>query len=125
MHLSGSQFDHFAVTIIKEYSLPALSCHVMWNMRGDLHIPIRKWLSSSAIFATFRPTTSASHQQHALSLLIATFSALFRYSLPLLLDFDDRFNKDLPGSDEELLGMAQKVRLSLLWFRKSRYIKTP
>ena len=70
-----------------------------------------------------RATTSASHQDHALNLLLTTFSTLFRTSLPLLLDFDDKFNKDLLGGDLELLDLAKKVRGSLMWFRKFSYMK--
>jgi hypothetical protein len=54
---------------------------------------------------------------------MATFSAVSRSTLPLLLDSDDRFNKDLFGGDEELLGMTKKLRASLFRFRKFGYIK--
>jgi hypothetical protein len=58
-----------------------------------------------------KATTSPSHQYHALNLLAGTFGALFRSSLPLLLNFDDSFNMDLLGNDDELLTLGKRLKL--------------
>ena len=70
-----------------------------------------------------KTTTSPSHQYHALNLLVGTFGTLFRSSLPLLLNFDDSFNKDLRGNDEELLTLGKRLKGIMLWFRANGYPK--
>ncbi|TAQ89489.1 hypothetical protein B7494_g2167 [Chlorociboria aeruginascens] len=57
-----------------------------------------------------KSTTSFAHQDHNLDLMICTFTSLFRSTFPLLLDFHDRFNRDLLGGDEELLELAVGMR---------------
>jgi hypothetical protein len=50
--------------------------------------------------------------------------SLFRTASPLLLDFNDPFNKDLLGHDEELIELAMGMRSGILWFRSAGYPKS-
>lgn len=56
-----------------------------------------------------------------MNLLVATFGTLFRSSLPLLLNLDDSFNKDLLGNDEELLAPSKRLKGIMLWFRANAF----
>ena len=44
--------------------------------------------------------------------------ALFRSSNPLLLDFEDKFNQDLVGGDQQLIKLAMQMRKVVLGFRE-------
>ena len=93
----------------------------------SLYLPQTTLLSSGIkdpiVSSSGRVTTSASHQDHQFNLLLTTFNALFRTSIPLLLNFNDSCNRNLLGGDDELLAMATKLKGSLLWFKRFGYIK--
>jgi hypothetical protein len=44
--------------------------------------------------------------------------ALFRSSNPLLLDMNDKLNRDLIGNDDELADLSEKMRTVVLNFRE-------
>jgi hypothetical protein len=44
--------------------------------------------------------------------------ALFRSSHPLLLDMNDKLNRDLVGDDDEVIGLCGKMRRVVLNFRE-------
>ncbi|KAJ8059011.1 hypothetical protein OCU04_011991 [Sclerotinia nivalis] len=67
--------------------------------------------------------SSASHQKHSLNLLISVFTALFRSSFPLLMDFEDKCNRDLLGGNEELIQLSKKLRRDLIAFKRRGYLK--
>ncbi|KAF7877176.1 hypothetical protein EAF04_000861 [Stromatinia cepivora] len=67
--------------------------------------------------------SSASHQKHAFNLLISVFSALFRSSFPLLMDFEDKSNRDLLGGNEDLIQLSKKLRRDLIAFKRQGYLK--
>lgn len=65
--------------------------------------------------------TDADHQYHGLCLVMSTHTALFRTGSPLLLDFEDPFNRDLLAGDNEIIGMAMVLRKVVLRFRKKGF----
>ncbi|KAM0171322.1 hypothetical protein ACHAPF_008243 [Botrytis cinerea] len=64
-----------------------------------------------------------SHQKHVLNLLISVFTALFRSSFPLLINFEDKCNRDLLGGNEDLIQLSKKLRRDLIAFKRSDYLK--
>lgn len=52
---------------------------------------------------------------------MSTHAALFRQGSPLLLDFEDPFNRDLLAGDEEVIQMAMMMRRVVLGFRKKGF----
>lgn len=69
----------------------------------------------------FTATTPADYQFHGLKLLVSTHLALFRSSSPLLLDFREKFNKQMLGEDEELVKLAMRMRKVVLDFRSKGF----
>ncbi|PQE06252.1 C6 finger domain-containing protein [Rutstroemia sp. NJR-2017a BBW] len=69
------------------------------------------------------PATTTTDHKHVLNLLISVLTALFRSSFPLLMNFDDKCNRDLLGGNEELLHLAKELREDLLSFKKRGYIR--
>ncbi|CAD6446041.1 839a626f-6f53-4d86-b2c2-d153829344b4 [Sclerotinia trifoliorum] len=65
----------------------------------------------------------ASHQKHSLNLLTSVFTALFRSSFPLLMDFEDERNRDLLGGNEDLIQLSKKLRRDLIAFKRRGYLK--
>ncbi|TEY47311.1 hypothetical protein BOTCAL_0308g00050 [Botryotinia calthae] len=68
-------------------------------------------------------SAAASHQKHVLNLLISVFTALFRSSFPLLINFEDKCNRDLLGGNEDLIQLSKKLRRDLIAFKRSDYLK--
>ncbi|KAF7959489.1 hypothetical protein EAE96_001105 [Botrytis aclada] len=66
---------------------------------------------------------AASHQKHVLNLLISVFTALFRSSFPLLMNFEDKCNRDLLGGNEALIQISKKLRRDLIEFKISGCLK--
>lgn len=57
----------------------------------------------------------------SLRLLLSTHMALFRSSNPLLLEMDDKHNRDLVGGDDELIDLCLKMRKVVLTFREKGF----
>ena len=55
-------------------------------------------------------TTPPSYQNHALDLLLSTFSALFQSSVPLLFDLRDRYTRPCWAAMKELLEVGIELR---------------
>ncbi|KAB8298891.1 hypothetical protein EYC80_001049 [Monilinia laxa] len=68
-------------------------------------------------------TSSASYHKHILNLLISVLTALFRSSFPLLMNFEDKCNRDLLGGNEDLIRMSKKLRRDLIAFKRRGYLK--
>ncbi|TGO36878.1 hypothetical protein BHYA_0112g00170 [Botrytis hyacinthi] len=68
-------------------------------------------------------SAAASHQKHVLNLLISVFTALFRSSFPLLMNFEDKCNRDLLGENEDLIQLSKKLRRDLIEFKASGHLK--
>jgi hypothetical protein len=62
--------------------------------------------------------SQADYQFIGLRLLLSTHMALFRSSNPLLLDMNDKSNRDLIGDDHELAELSAKMRNVVLNFRE-------
>ncbi|TAQ83156.1 hypothetical protein B7494_g8521 [Chlorociboria aeruginascens] len=74
----------------------------------------------SNIIKRFQSTAfhAAESQYLSLKLLFSTHMALFRSSNPLLLDMNEKFNKDLVGGDLELIALAGKMKNVVTTFRE-------
>ncbi|TGO17681.1 hypothetical protein BTUL_0015g00150 [Botrytis tulipae] len=68
-------------------------------------------------------SAAASHQKHVLNLLISVFTALFRSSFPLLMNFEDKCNRDLLGENEDLIQLSKKLRSDLIALKRSGHLK--
>ncbi|KAF7942536.1 hypothetical protein BELL_0499g00090 [Botrytis elliptica] len=68
-------------------------------------------------------STAASRQKHVLNLLISVFTALFRSSFPLLMNFEDKCNRDLLGGNEDLIQLSKKLGRDLIEFKRSGHLK--
>ncbi|KAF7894195.1 hypothetical protein EAF00_007709 [Botryotinia globosa] len=68
-------------------------------------------------------SAAASHQKRVLNLLISVFTALFRSSFPLLMNFEDKCNRDLLGENEDLIQLSKKLRRDLIAFKRSGHLK--
>ncbi|PQE16196.1 C6 finger domain-containing protein [Rutstroemia sp. NJR-2017a BVV2] len=79
--------------------------------------------SSTQHASAEEPATTTTDHKHVLNLLISVLTALFRSSFPLLMNFDDKCNRDLLGGNEELLQLAKELREDLLSFKKRGYIR--
>ncbi|KAM3086996.1 hypothetical protein ACMFMG_001106 [Clarireedia jacksonii] len=69
------------------------------------------------------PATIMTDHKHVLNLLISVLTALFRSSFPLLMNFEDKCNRDLLGGNDELLELAKRLRGDLLLFKKRGHIR--
>ncbi|KAF7896744.1 uncharacterized protein EAF01_009147 [Botrytis porri] len=73
--------------------------------------------------STGTSSTAASHHKHVLNLLISVFTALLRSSFPLLINFEDKCNRDLLGGNEDLIQLSKKLRRDLIAFKRSSHLK--
>ncbi|QSZ32397.1 hypothetical protein DSL72_001971 [Monilinia vaccinii-corymbosi] len=67
-------------------------------------------------------SSSASHQNHTLNLLIGVLTALFRSSFPLLMNFEDKCNRYLLGGNDDLIHMSKQLRRDLIAFKRRGYL---
>ncbi|KAI9640387.1 hypothetical protein NHQ30_011132 [Ciborinia camelliae] len=99
---------------------------VLWLLTG-----LHSWRASCLVSlregndspSSGTPASPASHQKHILNLLISVLTALFRSSFPLLVDFEDKFNRDLLGANEDLIQLSKKLRRDLIAFKRRGYLQ--
>ncbi|TGO66824.1 hypothetical protein BOTNAR_0053g00170 [Botryotinia narcissicola] len=79
--------------------------------------------NSSRASSSGTSSAAASHQKHVLNLLISVFTALYRSSFPLLMNFEDKCNRDLLGGNEDLIQLSKKLRRDLITFKRTGHLK--
>lgn len=89
---------------------------VLWQLLRILSISASHL---SNLVQRFHSTESgaAEYQLVGLKLVVSTHLALFRSSNPLLLDMNDKFNRDLLQNDDELIDLAMEMRKVVMNFR--------